>query len=267
MIKELKAVDFDVELEPVFRQNGQMIPHAKVIVNKNINEPVNMATDKYMLIPNRETIIPLVEDYLHEGWVMSNRVGGRSSVRIEANGRRVFVEMFNPNKVINLPSKHNGKIERVFPRAVLANSYDRTTALKAQFSMLVEWCTNGATRPGADLMNFMGRKHSGIKFVQGGEYVEMGERFSDNFEKYVNTFRMLNEIAPSEERAMDAIHEVTVRNDTDVVQRIDAPLGRAIGWQVYQGITNYLSYDFKGGQSLFDLKQKNALKILEAQGE
>lgn len=270
MMGSLAPIDFDVRLEPLFRKTGDKlieVPEAKAITRKE--GVVSVVSNKYKLLPYRETLLPAVERAFANGWRLAERKSGRSAVRIESNGRRAFVEMTHPEIEMTLPgAKQMGKPEVLIPRAVISNSYDCTTRLHTYLDVFIKWCANGAIRPmfgGAKMVEFTGRRHVGMSDDQTDRFVEVVAEYSEHFGDYIKAYAQLVESVPGEEKAIKAIEKVSTRHRDAIVERVESDyLNDATGWQVFNGITNYLTHDFRGSHRLFNQKQNKALAELLA---
>ena len=269
VMERLKPAMFEVETQKLYRMTKNedgtdALEETKVraVVNRDENNIVSYVSDKYRLMPFKETLEPAVERMLDMGWRMPNDVAGRRmAVRLESGGRRATVELVHPQARVDMGE---GKKHRwVHARVVIGNSYDATSRMfmdRGGFELI---CTNGLVSV-SQYLRSVGRRHIGTNDSFDGDRLKvMAEEFLENYEKISEGWKELKSFVPGEEKALEAIETVSVRSRDTIVEKVQAEyLKDATGWQVYQGITNYLTHDFKGGHGLFKRKQQRALAAL-----
>lgn len=271
MMARLAPIDFDVKLEPLFRRSPEkgakfVEVGARAVVNTDADKVVHVVSSKYELMPYRDTILPMCETLFKQGWQLAERETGRSPVRIESNGRRVYVELIHPDVKLDLGVKQNGKPDLLSPRFVAFNSYDTTGRLGAMGGAYQWVCTNGLKAPSKDMLGYVGRRHMGGNSEFDAKRVNaIASEYLENFESLLGGYRKLIDIVPGEMKALAAIEAVSVRSKDRIVELVEGEyLDKATGWQVFSGITNYLTHSFKGGERLFNGKQREALDVLLA---
>lgn len=257
----LKAMDFPVHMEPLFRKNGTQAT-SSAIVRDDKDEIVSVVSEHYQLMPYRETVLPVVEELMGQGWELATRVRGRSGVRVESNGKRVYVEMIHRGVKENLGVQQRGELDVLMPRMFVHNSYDRGSAASLLGGVYQLVCTNGLIAPGANLIGHTKNKHIGGDGFDAKRMISLAKEYLDNFPMLVGGYRRLVNSTPGIERSLQAIALTSKRKQDAIINKIEAPLYEATGWQVFSGITNFLTHEFKGAQYLFDGKQKLALDIL-----
>lgn len=266
----LAALDFDVKRYRLWYDHDD--PHSPamqanrdVLINGTTGQEISTVSPKYQLIQHRETLLPAYEKMLSQGWQLAERESGRNSVRVESNGRRAYIEMIHPEVKVDFGVKQNGRTDLLSPRMLLGNGYDAMTSLRAEGGAFQWVCLNGLKRPTAAMIKHIASRHIGRltgDSIDG--LLNLAERYLGEFETVAQGYRILIDHVPTEQQALLAIQSVSERHENKIRDHIERPLGSATGWEVFSGITNYLTFDFKGSEALLGQKQKKAMELILA---
>ena len=256
----LNRLRFNVRKEPLFTRAGLETSH-DAIVRSEPEQVLSVVSRKYALVPHYDAVAPLVEEADKLGFILATRSGGRSMnpLRIEGNGRRVYIEMWNPSvsSTIQADVHH--------PRLVMYNSLDATTRAGIIAGGYVVRCTNGMVSV-RDMLGFKGRRHLGDALNDMRRMEELALRFMENYEEVSQAWSRLSEIQPGEERAVKAIEAVSIRKADDIIEMVESvTLNDATGWDIFQSGTNYLTHTFKGSTQMAIAKQRKMLSILNGE--
>lgn len=239
--KTLDALNFDVKLKHVYDEHGNKLEGFARVNREDNGRCLSIVSKDYALVQHKEAMTSAVEILGREGW----QVGAS---RIERYGSSAFVELTRRDAVNPEVARMVG--EKVGERLMLRNSYDKTSALTFTLGALVLKCTNGLVVPGNGGLSFHG-SHTGDlrgnfdQFLSGLAKIEAGLA-----SRMLEHYSSLDKLVPSEigreiikratgERMIGQIAAYW----TDGIGRD----GRSTAWNLYNGITQYLTHDFKGG--------------------
>lgn len=259
----LQALDFGVVEKPLFMQDGRAV-NRKAILNAGTGEVLGIASLNYKVIRYSETIVPLVERLSKLGWETPVRSASvRSPIRIEGNGARAYVELFLEEAGTKL-NFGGGRVETLLPRIVVRGSYDTTRAHSIIFGDVVKWCMNGA-------VGFRDIFSTSIKHV--GEVEGKLERMEASIGDYLSNRENISEkwavlAQPATDKMIkDALAELDKRKAEELERDVaahaqEAGVRRIRRWDVYQAVTNHLTYRYKFGEETRMKKERAVLAVL-----
>lgn len=265
----LEAVNFPVAMRDIsYRHQGvhHDIPGRKAVVRTDTGKPLSVVSDKYKLIPYREAIEPLLEEIQKNGGSLVNRQDiprargvRRDPLRLEADGRRIWIEA-NFKDGITI-----GK-DLILPRIVYGNSYDGTSAYRAIVGFFQVKCTNaGALMKPGKVLGFGGndhvsRRHTGGEDLDSGAVERHLRNFLQSFGNMGDTLRGMVNSSVDADHADKILREYTGQRFAEKNPAEKHELG---AWDLYSKVTNYLTFDFKGGQQVSERRAQLALAQIQ----
>lgn len=134
------SYNFPVEEQPVFTQDGELIPDHKCIVRTDTGKTLGMHGSRYKMIPHEDVV-----DSIIDGVKASNLTSDYEvSVSVAEDGRKLRGEIIFPN-LVQEPAVGDYTQFRVS----FFNSYDGSWPFSQQANGLRLWCLNGCTTPDA----------------------------------------------------------------------------------------------------------------------
>lgn len=252
----LDVLDYDIIEEPLRLRDGTDTKH-KALRNGNTMKVMSVVTSEYVTLPNRKTFLPMLSEMQNNGWRLADEVGPRggrrrSPIIVEAEGARIGVEMFHPDFAFTLPSKHAGANNKVFARALLSTSHDRSRAYRFSGGLLEQWCTNGATRPiGRDVKQSI--RHMGDAENRADYLATLAGTFLNNLGEVEREYRIMADTIPGPRQKQAALELVLVgkgQNRERDLTKLTLDAGNT-AWEVYQKVTSRLThFDNLKGRSL-----------------
>ena len=263
----LKAVSFPVKMMDAGYKdnlgNWVNIPDRKAIVRTDTHEALAIHSDQYKLIPYQQMVEPLLQQLDSEGGSLVMRQGRgvrQQPLRVESGGRRIWIESSFNDYAIQI-----GK-DRILPRLTYGNSYDGTASYRGIMGFFQVSCTNiGALiKPGA-LRGFgsmnINRKHIGgedIEFSDLGKHIKS---FLSNFGNMAESLQGMLNSRVETEKAREIMIEYAGTRFVDKHYE-DNPVS---AWELYAKVTNYLTFDYKGGTQ--QSERRAALALAQIQQE
>jgi hypothetical protein len=246
----LDALSFDTKLTPVYNERGMEIPGFKRVYREDQDKTLSIVSNDYKLIQHRDAMVPAIDALGHEGWTVH-------ASRIERYGASAFVELVRKDATIKVVG------EKVGERLMLRNSYDRSSSLMFIAGAMVLICTNGATIPGGGGFSFS-THHTGDAKEKLGFLLKSLKRIEESLgSKMLEYYSKLDKAVPSE-IGQEIIKRNLGERFIDQVDRFwTRGIGRSgdrTGWNLYNGITQYLTHEFRGG---WDLRERKNLRSLE----
>ena len=248
----LTAIQFPVESGKVYGHDGQEIPGYQRIWRPDNGATLSIMSDGYELASHEEVMKPALDILGNEGWKIKQS-------HIEKNGAKAFVELVRMDKPIKVLG------EQVGFRAIMRNSYNGSTSASLEFSGIVVKCLNGATAPGGMSFGFDVHHTGGIhdhlfNITKRVRHIEEGLG-----RKLIEVYSQLDGPVPA---------EIGKEIVTRIVgqRKADSPLvywtkgigrdGQPNAWNLYNGITQYLTHDFKGGWYWRENKSEKAFNLI-----
>lgn len=251
MVGTLDALRFDTITTPLFDEHGRKIDGYKRIYRPDINETLAVMSDKYQLVEHHEVMAPAVEALGQDGWLVK-------ASHIEKLGASAFVELERRDRSVTVVG------EQVGERILMRNTYDGTSSLRLSFGAVVLICSNGAVVPGVgfgfnahhtgDIRERLSSITSRVRKIEAG----LGARMVESYAK------------------LDS--PVPIGIGKEIIERIvgerkmDRPLqywtrgigrnGSLTAWNLYNGITQYLTHDFGGNWGRRERKNAEAFDLL-----
>ena len=134
------SYNFPVEEQPVFTQDGELIPDHKCIVRTDTGKTLGLHGSRYKMIPHEDVVESIVD-----GVKASNLTGDYEiSVNVAEDGRKLRGEIIFPD-LVQEPVVGDYTQFRVS----FFNSYDGSWPFSQQANGLRLFCLNGCTTPDA----------------------------------------------------------------------------------------------------------------------
>lgn len=248
----LEAIDFDTKSTPVYDLYGKKIDGYQRLWRPDTGATLSIMTDEYKLVQHREVMTPAVEVLGKDGWTV------RAS-RVQRDGAAAFVELWRPNHGVKVVG------EQVGERILMKNTYDGTTQLSIQIGAVVLVCLNGAVVPGTGSAGFTSRHtgdvndrvefmHKNIRRIEEGLASKMIEAYS----------KLDTAVSPEigKEIIKRTLGERQTEKPLNYWTRGIGRNGNKTAWNLYNGITQYLTYDFGGSWSLRERKNEQAFALI-----
>lgn len=264
----LNAVSFPVKMmDAGFKDpfgNWVNIPDRKAVVRMDTGEALAIHSDQYKLIPYVKMVDPLLRQLEDNGGALTVRQGARGKralpLSVEAGGRRIWIESNFNDYAIQI-----GK-DRILPRLTYGNSYDGTASYRGIMGFFQVSCTNiGALiKPGA-LKGFgsmnINRRHIGGEDVEFDDLGKHIKSFLSNFGNMAESLQGMLNSRVETDKAREIMTEYAGSRFVDKHYHDDAQSA----WELYAKVTNYLTFDYKGGVALSE--RRAALALAEIQRE
>ena len=150
------SYDFPVEEQPVFTQDGELIPDHKCIVRTDTNKTLGLHGSRYRMIPHDDVVNSILDG------VKASKLTSDYEVNVDVieGGRKLRGEIIFPD-LVQQPAVN----DYVQFRVSFFNSYDGSWAFSQQANGLRLWCLNGCTT--ADAIAKSRFKHTASVNVDG----------------------------------------------------------------------------------------------------
>jgi len=150
------SYDFPVEEQPVFTQDGELIPDHKCIVRTDTNKTLGLHGSRYRMIPHDDVVNSILDGVKASNLTSDYEV----NVDVIEGGRKLRGEIIFPD-LVQQPAVN----DYVQFRVSFFNSYDGSWAFSQQANGLRLWCLNGCTT--ADAIAKSRFKHTASVNVDG----------------------------------------------------------------------------------------------------
>lgn len=134
------SYDFPVEEQPVFTQDGELIPDHKCIVRTDTGKTLGLHGSRYRMIPHDDVVNSIVDGVKASNLTSDYEV----NVDVIEGGRKLRGEIIFPD-LVQQPAVG----DYVQFRVSFFNSYDGSWSFSQQANGLRLWCLNGCTTPDA----------------------------------------------------------------------------------------------------------------------
>lgn len=132
------SYNFPVEEQPVFTQDGELIPDHKCIVRTDTGKTLGMHGSRYKMIPHEDVVESIIDGVKASNLTSDYEV----SVRVADDGRKLRGEIIFPD-LVQEPAVGDYTQFRVS----FFNSYDGSWPFSQTANGLRLWCLNGCTTP------------------------------------------------------------------------------------------------------------------------
>ena len=150
------SYNFPVEEQPVFTQDGELIPDHKCIVRTDTGKTLGLHGSRYRMIPHDDVVNSIVDGVKASNLTSDYEV----SVDVIEGGRKLRGEIIFPD-LVQQPAVG----DYVQFRVSFFNSYDGSWSFSQQANGLRLWCLNGCTT--ADAIAKSRFKHTASVNVDG----------------------------------------------------------------------------------------------------
>ena len=134
------SYNFPVEEQPVFTQDGELIPDHKCIVRTDTGKTLGLHGSRYRMIPHDDVVNSILDG------VKASKLTSDYEVKVDVieDGRKLRGEIIFPD-LVQQPAVG----DYVQFRVSFFNSYDGSWSFSQQANGLRLWCLNGCTTPDA----------------------------------------------------------------------------------------------------------------------
>ena len=150
------SYDFPVEEQPVFTQDGELIPDHKCIVRTDTGKTLGLHGSRYRIISHDDVVNSIIDGVKASNLTSDYEV----NVDVIEGGRKLRGEIIFPD-LVQQPAVN----DYVQFRVSFFNSYDGSWAFSQQANGLRLWCLNGCTT--ADAIAKSRFKHTASVNVDG----------------------------------------------------------------------------------------------------
>ncbi len=253
----LEALDFKASLYPVYYKGGAEIKGYKQVFREDTLETLSIVSDQYKLVEHRDAMAPAVEILGREGWAVK-------ASRVERGGGSAFVELHRRDAVNANVALAVG--EKVGERLMLRNSYDKSSSLTFTFGALVLKCTNGLVVPGHGGLGFSGH-HSGDVTDNFDRFLKrLGQIENDLGSRMLEYYSKLDKVVPEQIGYEIIKRSVGERVSMQVLPMWKGGIGRdgsPTAWNLYNGITQYLTHDYNGNWDRRERLNGKSLELIQ----
>lgn len=134
------SYDFPVEEQPVYTQEGELIPDHKCIVRTDTGKTLGLHGSRYRMIPHDDVVNSILDGVKASNLTSDYEV----NVDVIEGGRKLRGEIIFPD-LVQQPAVG----DYVQFRVSFFNSYDGSWSFSQQANGLRLWCLNGCTTPDA----------------------------------------------------------------------------------------------------------------------
>lgn len=134
------SYNFPVEEQPVYTQEGELIPDHKCIVRTDTGKTLGLHGSRYRMIPHDDVVNSILDGVKASNLTSDYEV----SVDVIEDGRKLRGEIIFPD-LVQQPAVG----DYVQFRVSFFNSYDGSWSFSQQANGLRLWCLNGCTTPDA----------------------------------------------------------------------------------------------------------------------
>ena len=134
------SYNFPVEEQPVYTQDGELIPDHKCIVRTDTGKTLGLHGSRYRMIPHDDVVNSIVDGVKASNLTSDYEV----NVDVIEGGRKLRGEIIFPD-LVQQPAVG----DYVQFRVSFFNSYDGSWSFSQQANGLRLWCLNGCTTPDA----------------------------------------------------------------------------------------------------------------------
>lgn len=134
------SYNFPVEEQPVYTQEGELIPDHKCIVRTDTGKTLGLHGSRYRMIPHDDVVNSILDGVKASNLTSDYEV----SVDVIEGGRKLRGEIIFPD-LVQQPAVG----DYVQFRVSFFNSYDGSWSFSQQANGLRLWCLNGCTTPDA----------------------------------------------------------------------------------------------------------------------
>ena len=134
------SYNFPVEEQPVYTQEGELIPDHKCIVRTDTGKTLGLHGSRYRMIPHDDVVNSILDGVKASNLTSDYEV----SVDVIEGGRKLRGEIIFPD-LVQQPAVG----DYVQFRVSFFNSYDGSWSFSQQANGLRLWCMNGCTTPDA----------------------------------------------------------------------------------------------------------------------
>lgn len=238
---DLSTLSFPVEKQPVFNKDGSALEHFELVRRLDTGATLSVVSKQYSLITHQEALFPILEKVGQE-WTVTR-------ARVDRGGAQAYVELINKTCAEEVL-----KQDAVYPRVMLTNSYDRSTSVKIMYGAYRLVCLNGLTMPVAGSGSFSFRSaHMGDVADRLTSISNNLDAFKTSFKNLVGIYSTLTDRAVDPETAAEVVSDIVgKRNSGRVLWNWTHGRGQSgsfTAWALYNGLTEYLTHDYKGAEA------------------
>jgi hypothetical protein len=253
-LESLRLLDIPVQKQPIFNQNGVVIPGFIGVTRTDTAKTLAIVSDRYELVGHKAALDPILDKMHNEGWKVSK-------TSVEKFGAKAYVELIDESLSFEVKTRQVGDI--VNARLTLQSTLDGTSKIRATYGLWRLRCTNGLSAPSKESIGFAGRHNANI-YEALESFGSKSENYRQMFLGCNETFNSLANTVVDKDVARKLVEQLVGQRRTDQVLGYwiagKGQDGTPSAWALYNGITEYLTHDFKGGVALSTARTDAALQ-------
>lgn len=255
-LESLRLLDIPVQKQCIFNQDGNVIPGFIGITRTDTAKTLAIVSDRYELVGHKAALDPILDKMQTEGWKVAKTI-------IERSGAKAYVELIDESLSFEVKTRQVGDI--VNARLILQSTLDGTSKIRATYGLWRLRCLNGLSAPSNESVGFAGRHSSNIYEALEG-FGSKSENYRQMFLGCRETFDSLANTLVDKDIARKLVEQLIGQRKTDQVLGYwisgKGQDGTPSAWALYNGITEYLTHDFKGGVAISTARTDSALREL-----
>lgn len=246
------ALDFDTKSGLVYDQGGEPLEGYQRIWRPDTGRTLAIMSKKYQLVQHKEVMAPAIDALGSDGWKVK-------ASRIERGGASAFVELERRDVVTKVVG------EKVGERILMRNTYDGTSSLTLNIGAIVLICGNGMVAPGKGSIGFDAHHVGDIRDRLGLLTAKVRKIESGLAERLLESYSEMDKVVPTEiakEIVKRVMGERKVEKPLEYWRHGIGRDGSATAWNLYNGMTQYLTHDFTGGWSRRERKNHESFELI-----
>lgn len=252
-LDSLNLLNIPVEKRPIFNQFGKEIPGFIGVTRTDTDKTLAIVSDRYELVGHKAALDPILDKMHNEGWKVSKTI-------VEKFGAKAYVELIDETLAFEVKTKQVGDI--VNARLILQSTLDGTSKIRATYGLWRLRCTNGLAAPSGESVGFAGRHNANI-YDALESFGSKSENYRQMFLGCNETFNTLANTLVDKEVARKVVESIVGQRKVDDVLHYwiagRGQDGTPSAWALYNGLTEYLTHDFKGGVAISTARTDAAL--------
>lgn len=248
----LEAINFDTRSTDIFNESGRPIEGYQRIYRPDTGKTLAIMSDHYKLVQHKEVMLPAVEALGDEGWKVK-------ASRVERNGASAFVELERRDTAIKVVG------DKVGERILMRNTYDGTSSLTLSIGAIVLVCSNGLVVPGKGSIGFNSHHTGDVRDRLGFLTAKVRSIEEGLASRMIESYSQLDSPVPPE-IGREIVKRVLGERHMDAsLTYWQSGIGRngdLTAWNLYNGVTQYLTHDFTGGWGRRERKNAEALELI-----
>lgn len=227
-VLERANLNYDVELRPIFMENGIKIPRAQVAVRSSDNHPYGVVSDRYEVVQNREAFDFV--NYISDE-VVFEKAGETATGMVYIIGR--------------LPEK-NILGDGFVPHVIFRNGFNGRFTISAAICPLRVVCENQfnfAFKHSANTVNIRHSKNANVKMVEARETLAMSYQYMSALDAFAEKYAAIKMNPVQVEGVIDKMFPMPIGDDITKKKENNVELAKERFLRAYNADDNW---NFRG---------------------